>query len=307
MPQKPLVIFHHPCADGFGAALAAWLKLGESAEYCGRNYNQPFDTLPSFANRDVYILDFGFSKEQTQEIMCAANRFVWLDHHKTSFDQWCGDQYLTDNRNIFEHSDVSLSHRISLNNNKSGAMLAWEYFIGDHIPKMIRHIDDSDRWQFKMEDTKPFICHLNSLEMNFHVWGGLLEHTEHSREFVSTGRAIEKFYDKQVLDVLEQARRPVKITDWDDKGFGLPEVNRRWIGLAANANAAFTSVAGNLLAQESGTFGLIWHMRSDGTILCSLRSCGSYDVSLIARRFGGGGHRNAAGFTTTMEVLQSWL
>ena len=28
--MKPLVVYHANCADGFGAAFAAWLKLGES-------------------------------------------------------------------------------------------------------------------------------------------------------------------------------------------------------------------------------------------------------------------------------------
>ena len=27
--MKPLVIYHANCADGFGAAFAAWLKLGD--------------------------------------------------------------------------------------------------------------------------------------------------------------------------------------------------------------------------------------------------------------------------------------
>lgn len=31
--MKPLVIYHAACADGFGAAFAAWLKLGDEAEY----------------------------------------------------------------------------------------------------------------------------------------------------------------------------------------------------------------------------------------------------------------------------------
>ena len=29
--MKPLVIYHKNCADGFGAAFAAWLKLGDEA------------------------------------------------------------------------------------------------------------------------------------------------------------------------------------------------------------------------------------------------------------------------------------
>lgn len=30
--MKPLVVYHANCADGFGAAFAAWLKLGDEVE-----------------------------------------------------------------------------------------------------------------------------------------------------------------------------------------------------------------------------------------------------------------------------------
>ena len=36
----------------------------------------------------------------------------------------------------------------------------------------------------------------------------------------------------------------------------------------------------------------------------SLRSVGDYDVSAIAKTFGGGGHRNAAGFEVALDRLK---
>ena len=78
-------------------------------------------------------------------------------------------------------------------------------------------------------------------------------------------------------------------------------------GLAANAPSFLASNLGNELANKSGTFGLVWSMADDGQIHCSLRSNGEYDVSAIARVFGGGGHRNAAGFSTDIGTLIGWL
>ena len=37
-------------------------------------------------------------------------------------------------------------------------------------------------------------------------------------------------------------------------------------------------------------------MRADGRWQFSLRSEGEFDVSAVAQQYGGGGHRNAAGF-----------
>jgi len=50
------------------------------------------------------------------------------------------------------------------------------------------------------------------------------------------------------------------------------------------------------LAKESGTFGATYYQDSNMQIHFSLRSIGDYDVSKIAKQFGGGGHRNAAGY-----------
>lgn len=75
----------------------------------------------------------------------------------------------------------------------------------------------------------------------------------------------------------------------------------------ANAPAHLSSELGHQLAIQSGTFGLVWHQAKDGRVRCSFRSNGDYDVSAIAKAFGGGGHRNAAGCEVSMATLQGWL
>ena len=55
-------------------------------------------------------------------------------------------------------------HTIIHDNNKSGALLAWEYFHpGTDVPMLIQHIDDRDRWQFKLDGSKELHAYLASL------------------------------------------------------------------------------------------------------------------------------------------------
>jgi nanoRNase/pAp phosphatase (c-di-AMP/oligoRNAs hydrolase) len=62
------------------------------------------------------------------------------------------------------------------------------------------------------------------------------------------------------------------------------------------------------VAKASGTYGLIWYYdAATGRANVSLRSIGDYDVSAIAKAFGGGGHKNAAGFNIDMTTLMGWL
>jgi nanoRNase/pAp phosphatase (c-di-AMP/oligoRNAs hydrolase) len=55
------------------------------------------------------------------------------------------------------------------------------------------------------------------------------------------------------------------------------------------------SEIGNELAKTNDV-SLTWFERGDGITQFSLRSIGDIDVSTIAKEFGGGGHKNAAGF-----------
>ena len=88
--MKPLVIYHASCADGFGAAFAAWLKFGDEAEYVPCQYRQedkwPNDVRYShlLREREVYIIDFSFPRELMDFIFKHAKRVVWLDHHASS-------------------------------------------------------------------------------------------------------------------------------------------------------------------------------------------------------------------------------
>lgn len=93
--MKPLVIYHANCADGFGAAFAAWTGLGDEAEYVPMQYGKEdesfwrledgqFDSEFQILNREIYILDFSFSKWVMEGLFSLAKCVVWLDHHASS-------------------------------------------------------------------------------------------------------------------------------------------------------------------------------------------------------------------------------
>lgn len=294
--SKPLVIYHANCADGFGAAFAAWLSLGDEAEYVPMSYGeQPLD----FEGRDVYILDFSFPRETMDRIFANAKRVVWLDHHKTAFEMWRGswrdgDEYHFDTC----HEEETTLPYIVLASRRSGAMLAWEYFHpGTEVPMLIQHIDDYDRWQFKIEGTKAFTKALWSYApWSFEQWHNVLV-----PDMYREGQAILRAHDQNVQSVVQGAARKCAVNPGPLSGAGLP-------GLSANCSPHLTSDVGHALATQSGTFGLCWCLAKEGMIAkCSLRSNGDYDVSAIAKAFSGGGHRNAAGFEVDVQTLLGWL
>ena len=304
---KPLVIYHADCADGYGAAFAAWLKLGDEAEYLPMQYGDERTKPVVYADREVYILDFSFPRPVIEYIFGHASRIVWLDHHASAFEMWCGKY----ERGMFWPEETTDERRyIRLDDNKSGAMLAWEYFHpGTEIPLLIQHIDDRDRWQFKLEGSKELHAALVSCRpWSFEQWkeqfwspytgaAGYFEEELHT--LYQEGAAILRAQDAAVTQAVKHARQCLI---WgDDNGEG------DWLAGLAVSCPLHQSEIGHELANKSGTFGLVWYMKEDGSIICSLRSNGDYDVSAIAKAFGGGGHKNAAGFQTDMQTLMGWL
>ncbi len=329
--MKPLVIYHANCTDGFGAAFATWLKLGDNAEYLPMDHGEvktpeDFDMKVSLAAKGntVYILDFSFPRPVMEALFAYAEKVVWLDHHKTAFEMWTG-LYVKDGIHIeHDYDPGSMRPWVTLDDNKSGAMLAWEYFHpGTEVPMLIQHIDDRDRWQFKLEGSKELHAALNSYKpWSFERWREYMLDPDEVDFDIRDGAAILRAHNQHVQATLKQARLCQIVKPEKQRG---RRVEPRWShrvsgpnhlgyfdeayvsGLAVNAPAFLASDLGHELANKSSTFGLVWSMAGDGQAHCSLRSNGDYDVSAIAKCFGGGGHRNAAGFSTDIDTLMSWL
>ena len=292
--MKPLVIYHAHCTDGFGAAFAAWMRLGEEAEYVPMNYGFEAKDIPVFADREVYMLDFSWPKQLMVDLFNHAKSVVWLDHHKTAFEMWCE----TEREKHVEVHPLPNNHFIVLDNNKSGAMLAWQYFYPDSEPSMIiKHIDDRDRWQFKMKNTEGI--HL-ALQLNkpwsFEQWD-TMTHDDNYRSLYEQGLSLVGYQKQQINSLTKYARKCFIMCK--PLGYGVE-------GLSANTSIHMSEV-GHELANKSGTYGLIWYLGENNNVKCSLRSNGDYDVSAIAKCFGGGGHKNAAGFSVDIQTFLGWL
>ena len=73
-------------------------------------------------------------------------------------------------------------------------------------------------------------------------------------------------------------------------------------GLCVNASKLFCSELGHMLANESGTFGIVWE--TDGVdAFCSMRSNAPFDCIPFAAAKGGGGHAQACGFTVPLADM----
>lgn len=296
---KAVVFYHANCTDGFGAAYAAWTMLGGDAEYVPLNYGEikTLDDVKKYAGEDIgrdtriYILDFSLPKDVFYMLLATCGQVVWLDHHKSAFDMMEAVDINT------PYISVGQGHFVLLDNSRSGALIAWDYFNDkQNAPILIQHIDDRDRWQFKIPGTKEVNAALRVEQpWSFEQWDKIVCETDDSVSaylaMVDKGAALIAAQEQAVEQSVRNAREVTILGR---------------TGLAVNTDHNMSEV-GHALANKSGTFGLVWYVGADGSAKCSLRSNDDYDVTEIARNWGGGGHKNAAGMQVSVLNVLSWL
>lgn len=264
-----LILYHAECDDGFGAAYAAWLSLGEGAEYQPVYYGDRIapDRLTA---RRVFILDFSFPPDVLSDMAQHAAKIVLLDHHKSAAAQWT-------------HIESVPNVELQFDMDRSGAQMAWDYFhAGSARPPLIDHIGDRDLWRFALEDTKAYCAGLSLIPTSFESWQVA---DANPGVLIAKGHTVLEVLQRQIESALRKELRPVTLCGHR--------------GLATNA-ISNTSEIGNAIAKRSGTFSLTFFIKGDDAI-CSLRSIAPFDVSTIATHYGGGGHAQASGFTVPIE------
>lgn len=264
-----VVIYHAKCRDGFGAAYAAWKKFGENASYVAQSDRK--NPPAGLTEKEVYIVDYSFSRE-TLEALEGANKSVMvIDHHQSA-----------------EHDVTAFPGNI-FDMDHSGAVLAWHYFHPDtEVPELLLQVEDHDLWKFEMKDNREFNTAVGLYPMTFEAWDLIVEalKDEHERaQFVAKGNLVSRFEDKLVNGILEYKER-VRFEGHDV-----------W---AVNCERTYRSIIGNRLAgfnlkEHKTPIGIVYS-RFGGKVHVSLRSHGDVDVAEIAQKYGGGGHRNAAAF-----------
>jgi oligoribonuclease NrnB/cAMP/cGMP phosphodiesterase (DHH superfamily) len=309
--DRVLVIYHGRCADGFTAAWAARKFFGERAEYHPGYYQSP---PPDVAGRDVVFLDFCYNADVMHELAKTARSIFVLDHHQSASDSlphnpktapeelcvWRLDSAPEQFQGcVFDWKHVQTCVALDqieigghvmiyayFDMKRSGAGLAWDFF---HPalprPRLVECVEDRDLWLFRRSETRAVAAYLFSYEYDFDQWDTAARRVERELSAViAEGDALIRAHDKNVAEIVATARRTIVIA-----GHEVPVVN---IAHTMGSDAAGILARGRPFAAyyydtETGReFGLRSHRENPDSV----------DVSKVAAQYGGGGHRNAAGF-----------
>lgn len=255
-----LVIYHGGCTDGYGAAWAAWKLLGDRATYHPGRYGDP---PPDVKGKVVAILDFSYDNLTTKSMINDADSLIIIDHHKTA---------------MVELHDVNCTH---FDMNHSGAMLAWKFFHpGKEAPRMIKYIEDRDLWKWELPYSKEFSAAFDMVQYDFEEFDKFID--DSAIDDAQERGAYILAYSKTVISKITKQAARRKLHGKDVLVVNSPH----WM-----------SEIGNALSVKCD-FALIWyHDHDTNQVKVSLRAHhDDADVSEVAKKFGGGGHRKAAGF-----------
>jgi hypothetical protein len=274
--RGPLVIYHGNCMDGFGAAWAAHYTFQGNAEYLPAVHGQANDVEPLSArvrNRDVLILDFSYPRHFLNELATEARSLVVLDHHKTAQQDLEG----------FEGALFDM--------NRSGAGITWDTLNQDAPgrPPLIDYIEDRDLWRFALPDSKAINAWIGCVDFTFEAYDELsVDLMVRPREVRLRGEAVLRKVERYVTEMAKQARFVTF------GGHSVPSVNAPYI----NTSELVGHLAEHPQDGEHVPFAIGWFRDHEGVFRYSIRSRGDFDVSALAKQYGGGGHKNAAGFSS---------
>ncbi len=279
--MRPVCYFHAGCPDGFGAAWAVWRAWGRGGRYLPRGHDDPLDAR-ELAGAEVVFVDIAPSNEALRELMENAGRIVVLDHHVSSRDRYAADPSL-------ETLAQASGHRVVFDLEHSGAVLAWKHFHPqESVPLLLRYVEDQDLWSWKLPHSEEVNAAIGSHERDFDVWEDLA--ARGIDELIEEGVPLVRAQRTEVEQALRSVH-PVRL--------GSERVE------AVNAQQ-HRSAIGHELAKRAAygpAWGLVYRV-TGGRVDVSIYSVGDLDVSQIAAGYGGGGHRNAAGFNLPLE---DWL
>lgn len=282
-----LVIYHSGCADGFCAAWLLWREFPD-AVFLPANYG---DSSPDVTGKTVYVVDFSYPRDVLLRMYEQAEMIVVLDHHRTA-----------------QASLEGLSF-CRFNMEKSGARMTWEYIqtaikerriteCGYQPPWLVAYTEDRDLWLWERDNSREINACLRSYGFDFELWNTFIDddHPDCVADgFIDGGAAILRDQALTVQAKTEQSHIVLVESE--------PEWPR-W--KVANATTLISETAGEL-AKET-MVGCCWFEMVDGSRVYSLRTCkeSNVDCSAIAKRFGGGGHRGAAGFRLLPNTRHPW-
>lgn len=304
--MKPLCIYHGNCMDGFAAAWAVWkafgmgLGEGSTVDFHPGVYGE---APPPVKKRDVIIVDFSYKRDVLAKMAEQARTLLVIDHHKTALEDL--EEYVEAHLMQMPYATFleaaatgARKPRAIFSMTRSGAGLTWEYFHpGKAAPPLIQYVEDFDIQLNNMAHTRAINAAIRATPYDLAAWEGLhwdLLDAAKVRRFIAGGEMIDRKLKKDVDELVALLKRRMTIG-----GVSVP---------VCNLPHVFATEAGNKMAADKSNgseafAACYWDTATHRVFSLRSEKPDGMDVAAIAAKYGGGGHKHAAGFRVALGKL----
>ena len=280
-----IVMFHYPCQDGLASAYIAHMyanMYNKNIELYPIQHGTSID-INRLKNKKVIMCDYSPSVEILDNIEKNVDSICILDHHISAQRDLIGKEYA-----IFDMM-------------KSGAGLTWEYFFPEkEMPLWVQYIQDRDLWTWFLPESRNFtaaffeICskiELNNFTELFIVFDNI---SNNILQYIEMGKELNRVLDMKVDNIIDSNKNVYYYENYMIKIMECPY-------------ELVSEVGSKITKDTTIDFAVLWrHNEKDDMYNVSLRANNKVDVSIIAKKFGGGGHMNAASFKSKVHPLEAF-
>jgi len=267
------ICFHHNDPDGHASGAIVQYALGDTVTLIESDYDDtpiPWDLVEE--TEQVIVTDFSFPVEEMQRL-AKGRELVWIDHHKSAMAEFAG--IADDWPGIRDISEAA-------------CVLTWKYFFPEKsVPRAIILIGDRDIWRWAEKDTGPFnesLYNQNHEAMNNAFWKPLFDDDVSTLEkMIGEGTLLRKVKLKNIDHMMTARSYEVEF-----EGYSTLAVNIRGNGDVGNYGRD---------RDYEIVYTYVDRIQTNGLATVVTLFSDKIDVSVIAKRYGGGGHAGAAGFS----------
>jgi len=242
-------------------------KTEEKCEFLRINYKDEFPFDKILPGEIIIIVDFSLQKPgEFEKLLNITGNIIWIDHHKTAIEK---------------HGDLKLAG--IREDGVAGCELTWRYFYPNiPVPKVVSLLGDYDVWAFKYgEDT-------NRLQTGIRLQDTTPESVMWELWLRPDYSPYRELNDGQIALNYRTNHYAGLIKSWafftEFEGYK---------AIACNAG----SVSSQLFDSVTEDYDLMMPFCYDGKIwTISIYTKKDIDCSELAKKYGGGGHKQAAGF-----------
>jgi oligoribonuclease NrnB/cAMP/cGMP phosphodiesterase (DHH superfamily) len=278
--KSTILIYHHDDNDGCCAAAVAakyYDRNKFAIKFVAINYGKESWNEEEIETAEkVWLVDFT-SDKMDEFVKVCGSRLIWIDHHKTAMEKFS---------ELWDSSSIPGIRSIE----KAACILTWEYTHPENNspPVAVAYIGDKDIWKFEYSETRAFSAGFNLMVKtpDDPLWDVLL------------GLEYEDIVNKMIsIGELLLEAQSYKLQKAFDRGVDFTFHN--WRARLVNTTGNISELGELIYKKSEYDIAVMWQAVED-MVVFSLRSDSenpdSPNCAEIAQQYGGGGHRNAAGF-----------